>query len=123
MLPWAHEKRIRDEQEIACLESQLEAIRQSEGDGYESVASKEALKALELRYRKLLAEKEALWKQKSRAIWLEKGDDNTKFFQAYAKGRKSANTIWHLKDEEGREVSSFEGLSQLGVKHFQNLFK
>jgi hypothetical protein len=33
-----------------------------EGDGYESVASKEDLKSLELRYMKLLVEKEALWR-------------------------------------------------------------
>jgi hypothetical protein len=84
---------------------------------------KESLKALEGCRRKLLGEKEALWSQKSRVIWLAKGDDNTKFFQAYAKGRKTNNTIWHLKDKEGREVSSFEGLAQMGRNHFQTLFK
>eukprot|EP00253_Pinus_taeda_P030676 PITA_30676 len=36
--------------------------------------------------------------------------------------RKSANTIWHLKHEEGREFSSFPELSGLGKRHFQNIF-
>eukprot|EP00253_Pinus_taeda_P018287 PITA_18287 len=36
--------------------------------------------------------------------------------------RKSENTIWRLKDEEGREVSSFPELSGLGKRHFQNIF-
>jgi hypothetical protein len=46
-----------------------------------------------------------------------------KFFQAYAKGRKLENTIWILNDHHGRAISSFEGMAQLGNKHFQNLFK
>jgi len=30
-------------------------------------------------------------------IWLNKGDENTKFFHAYEKGRKSSNTNWKIK--------------------------
>jgi hypothetical protein len=40
-----------------------------------------------------------------------KWDENTKFFQAYAKGRKISNTIWSLSHNEGNVVSSFEGLA------------
>jgi len=32
---------------------------------------------------------------RSRAIWLKAGDDSTRFFQNYAKGRKVSNTIWN----------------------------
>eukprot|EP00253_Pinus_taeda_P010711 PITA_10711 len=71
---------------------------------------------------KILLEKEEEWRQKSRAIWLKAGDENTKFFHNYAKGRKSVNTIWKLKDQNGREASSFEDLSRMGKAHFQNLF-
>eukprot|EP00253_Pinus_taeda_P008879 PITA_08879 len=71
---------------------------------------------------KILLEKEEEWRIKSRAIWLKAGDENTRFFHNFAKGRKSANTIWRLKDEEGREVSSFPKLSGLGKRHFQNIF-
>jgi hypothetical protein len=41
----------------------------------------------------------------------------------YAKGRKATNTIWSLKDQEDRPVTSFEGLANMGKKHFQTLFK
>jgi hypothetical protein len=71
----------------------------------------------------LLADQEETWRLKSRAIWLENGDENTKFFQAYAKGRREENTIWSLKDQEGRSITSFEGLASLGKNHFQTLFK
>jgi hypothetical protein len=70
-----------------------------------------------------LEAREAEWRLKSWAIWLDKGDDNTKFFQAYAKGRKMANTIWSLKDPEGRKISSFEGMGRIGKEYFQSLFK
>jgi hypothetical protein len=52
----------------------------------------------------LLGEKEVAWQLKSRVIWLHCGDENTKFFQAYAKGRKMVNTIWDLKGDNGETV-------------------
>lgn len=51
------------------------------------------------------------------------GDDNSKFFHAFVKGRKSANTIWSLRDDAGLEHSSFEDKARCGVAHFENLFK
>eukprot|EP00253_Pinus_taeda_P033136 PITA_33136 len=36
--------------------------------------------------------------------------------------RKSANTIWSLKNGEGREAKTFEALSALGQSHFQNQY-
>ena len=53
---------------------------------------------------------------------MECGDENTKFFHAYARGRKVANTIWRLQDEVGSHVS-FEDKASCGVRHFQYLFK
>ena len=71
---------------------------------------------------KILLTREEQCRLKSRAIWLRVGDENTKFFQNYARGRKNANTIWKLKDEEGREANYFENLSQMGISHFKKLF-
>jgi len=70
-----------------------------------------------------MKEREDLWRLKSRAIWLLSGDDKTKFFHAYAKGRKAHNTIWELQEGDGLSTSSFEGLSNMGVKHFKKLFE
>jgi hypothetical protein len=39
------------------------------------------------------------------------------------KGRKIDKTIWSLNDLEGRNISSFEGVSRLGKDYFQTLFK
>ena len=54
---------------------------------------------------------------------MESADENTKFFQAFTKGRKNQNIIWGMKNENNEEISSFEGLANLGTFDFQSLFK
>lgn len=51
------------------------------------------------------------------------GDDNSKFFHAFANGRRTANTIWSLRDGQGEEFHYFDEKARIGVEHFQNLFK
>ena len=70
---------------------------------------KDALKTLEGRRVTLLLEREETWRLKSRATWLDCGDDNTKFFHAYARGRKATNTVWSLEDEHDIVHDTFEG--------------
>lgn len=68
-------------------------MRRKGGGGYLTIESKDSLHQLhrlEERRNKLLKEKEETWRLKSRAIWLESGDENTKFFQSFAKGRRCA---------------------------------
>ena len=120
---WAVAKRNRDEAELKSIEAELLLIYDGEGGGFLSHETKEDLSKLEVRRTTLLMEKEEAWRLKSRAIWLESGDDNTKFFHAYARGRKVANTIWSLQDEEGISHVSFEDKARCGVNHFQHLFK
>ena len=119
---WSIAKRNRDEAELKSIEAELLLIYEGEGGGFSSLDSKEVLTRLEGRRISLLLEKEEAWRLKSRALGLECGDDNTKFFHAYAQGRKAANTIWSLQDEEGIHVD-FEAKARCGLIHFQKLFK
>ena len=60
------------------------------------------------------------------ATWLENGDENTKFFHAFAKGQKVANIIWSLKDQEYRPVTSFKGIENFGKnisRHYSKMTK
>ena len=84
---------------------------------------KEVLTWLEGRRITLLLEREETWRLKSRATWLECGDDNTTFFHAYARGRKVANTVWSLEDEQGTVHDTFEGMAITGEEHFKKLYK
>eukprot|EP00253_Pinus_taeda_P025511 PITA_25511 len=72
---------------------------------------------------RILKEKEEYWHLRSIAIWLKAGDENARFFQNYAKGRKVSNTIWNLPLPDGGVVDTFNKLSHLGTSHFKNLFK
>ena len=54
---------------------------------------------------------------------MKSGDENTKFFQAYAKGKKCSNSIWQLKDHDGKKEHTFEGMSRIGIFFFQELYK
>jgi hypothetical protein len=123
VIPWAHEKRKNDEQSLSLIEAQLEQIHQMADVAFSPASSRDEIKDPKARKRQLLIDQEVAWRLKGRAIWLDKGDENTKKIQAYAKGRKDSNIIWKLKDQEGHEVSSFEGLSYMRNNHFPSLFK
>jgi hypothetical protein len=80
------------------------------------------LLTLEKKRRQLLEDKEEEWRLKRRFRWIQNGDENTKLFQDYAKGRKMENTIWILKDSFGRKITSFEDQAQLGSQHLKKIF-
>eukprot|EP00253_Pinus_taeda_P010579 PITA_10579 len=121
-IEWAAERRKKQNESLNKLDIQIRELEDPEADAYATQESKERIVNLEKSRAKILLDKEEEWKLKSRAIWLKEGDENTKFFHNYAKGRKNANTIWKLKDSEGREASNFEALSDMGKNHFQSLF-
>ena len=78
---------------------------------------------MESKRRQILKEREEIWGLKSKPSWLESGDENTKFFQTFAKSREMKDTIWELEDHNNDFVSSLECLESIGKAHFHNLFK
>lgn len=90
--------------------------------GFISEESKIQLVSLENRKIKILQEKEEQWRMKSRAIWLQAGDGNTKFFHNFANGRKATNTIWQMPCETEGWASTHPQLARLGITHFKRQF-
>ncbi|KAM6542861.1 hypothetical protein CsatB_007308 [Cannabis sativa] len=70
----------------------------------------------------LLYKEEVYWKQRARVRWLKAGDKNTKFFHKQATLRRKTNTIKYLKDNEGNVVNTQEGIANLVISHFSDLF-
>ena len=52
-----------------------------------------------------------------------KGDQNTKFFHAAAKNRRTINQIKNLKNKDGITVDWNSGLEDVIVSYFTELFK
>ena len=92
------------------------------GFGFASVDDKIILLDLEMRKRTILLDRENEARQKSTAIWITCGDDNTSFFHKYANHRKNINSIWKIADDYGNLVEGFESIVGAGVKHFETLF-
>ena len=71
---------------------------------------------------KLLEDEELYWKQQAKALWLENGDLNTKFFHAQASGRKASNKVSYLVDVNGIVQSDFSTMGSIALSYFRNLF-
>lgn len=119
---WVKTRKQKHNKDLNQIDIELRNLESPESDGYETHEKKDIILLLESHRSKILLAREEEWRLKSRAIWLKDGDENTNFFLNYAKGRKNSNTIWKLKDEEGREANTFESLSLMGRSHFQKLF-
>ena len=76
---------------------------------------------IEIEKRKILLFIEQTWRLKSRATWLREGDKNTKYFHAFATGRKNANAIWHI-EAEGESLHTTKKIQNEAVKFFLGLF-
>uniref|UniRef100_A0A803PXY9 Reverse transcriptase n=1 Tax=Cannabis sativa TaxID=3483 RepID=A0A803PXY9_CANSA len=67
-------------------------------------------------------QKEVFWCQRSKQLWLEAGDKNSKFFHAKATSRRKNNMIHKLKDAYGCWVDWDTGLQSVIMDYFTNLF-
>jgi len=122
-ISWARKKQQMDEAELKKVEGVLKKLENTGLSSYSTIESKDQLIKLESEKIRLPRQKEETWRLKSREIWLKAGDENSKFFQQYARGRKSINTIWELRDNSGRETSSFNQLADMGMHHFSHIYK
>uniref|UniRef100_A0A803Q8C8 CCHC-type domain-containing protein n=1 Tax=Cannabis sativa TaxID=3483 RepID=A0A803Q8C8_CANSA len=65
---------------------------------------------------------ESMWRQKSRETWLSLGDKNTRFFHASTIIRRRRNSIWSIKDKEGRVWKDKKHIAEVINNHFQELY-
>ena len=61
----------------------------------------EEIKALKKEINEITLREEMMWNQRSRALWVQCGDCNTKFFHETASNRRRRNKIEGLCDKEG----------------------
>ena len=70
-----------------------------------------------------LLRSEALWRQKSRELWLKLGDKNTKFFHLSTIIRRKRNSIDAIRDDNGVWITEGNSIRNAFLVHFKNLFQ
>eukprot|EP00253_Pinus_taeda_P022158 PITA_22158 len=108
-------------QEKAIIEQKLEQIHKDGMAGCRDEESCAQEKELTQQWHNRCKQEEALWKQKSRILWLKEGEQNTKFFHRSAMDYRSANKILELKNSEGEILRNHNDISALLSNHFSNI--
>jgi hypothetical protein len=95
--------------------------RLSEGSTLPEVESN--LIKLESERNKLLKSQEDLWRIRSRAIWVQSGDQNNKFFHQFANHRRNRKYIWEVCDVSGTIHKGQKAIAEEAVNYYKSFFK
>ena len=60
-------------------------------------------------------------KQKTKEVWIDKGDDNTKMFHQSIKARRSRNRVYAIQDKQGIWQNEEKGVKEAFVHYYQEL--
>lgn len=109
--------------------SQKSAVKQQLEDVYNHIIQNGmnedtyvSQKNLQRDWDELCAREETYWRQKSRELWLQDGDRNTKKIHVSAKQKRVNNSIFQIKDAISGDLITNENLIRNeGVKFFKNL--
>lgn len=63
-----------------------------------------------------------VWNQRSRVLWLNKGDSNTKFFHRKSTKRFWRNSILGFKDTNGRWLDQAVDIGEIFIQYYNELF-
>ena len=90
--------------------------KQNTGDKMESI------NMVKSEINRLLYQKELTWRQRLRAIWLQAGDKNTKFFHQRASQRRRRNQIIGVFNDEDNWCKNDNDIANVAKNYFHNLF-
>jgi exonuclease III len=98
--------------------SEMEHLMSSNLDG----AHNQSIYRLKGEINELLLQDELHWRQRSRAVWLESGDKNTKFFHQKATQRRRTNTITGLLDSLDIWQEDTQVIGRIIENYFSQMF-
>ena len=98
--------------------SEVEHLMSSNLDG----AHNQSIYRLKGEINQLLLQDELHWRQRSRAVWLESGDKNTKFFHQKATQRRRTNTITGLLDSSDSWQEDTQVIGRIIEDYFSQMF-
>ena len=77
------------------------------------------IKGLKAEINILLDREARMWCQRSRVLWLSKGDSNTTFFHSKATKRCKKNLIRGIKNDRGEWVTEHEKMGLEWTKYYE----
>jgi hypothetical protein len=86
---WEKSRTIKENSHLVQIELDIKNLLQPSSGGLRTLQEDLILKNLEQIRNKYLKEKEELWRQRSKSIWIKSGDHNTKFFHTFANFRRN----------------------------------
>lgn len=120
---WQIKQRVTDSRDLSIIQQEINCISSSIPVHGLTFDKKTLLWSLEKRKQALLLKEEAAWRLKSRALWLKKGDSNTKFFHSIANARRTRNSIWSMKDSMGNTLITQHDISAAATSFFRGQYK
>jgi hypothetical protein len=120
---WVKERIGRNLLHLEMLETEIKDIILNMVGGASLPEAERHLCNMEQERNKLLKVNEELWRQHSRAIWIQSGDQNTKFFHHYANHRRNQKHVWEISDETGYMHTGQGELKEEAVNYFKFFFK
>ncbi|CAM8948104.1 unnamed protein product [Rhodiola kirilowii] len=115
---WNRSKYGNVQRRIKDLKHKLDEIKCAEGNETKKWEEERISEELDV----WLAREEIMWQQRSRVLWLNQGDRNTKFFHARATHRKKKNWIYCLKDEQGVRHTGEKEFLRIAAAYFHKIF-
>ncbi|CAA7043010.1 unnamed protein product [Microthlaspi erraticum] len=113
---WRKNNQPYGKKKITELQAALEEVQNDDN------STQDELNAITNKLMEAYRDEENYWKQKSRNMWLNDGDLNTKFFHASTKQRRAINRIVGLQNDANVWVSGEQEVAKVAVNYFDNLF-
>uniref|UniRef100_A0A803QEL1 Reverse transcriptase domain-containing protein n=1 Tax=Cannabis sativa TaxID=3483 RepID=A0A803QEL1_CANSA len=114
---WGKDYTGNFKERISNLKAEIRKWRNSR-----DLNSIEKFKDAEAKLFEVYTQREVFWKQRSKQLWLREGDQNSKYFHAYATSRKKHNSVTKLKDAQGNWIDWKNGLSDVILNYYNDLF-
>jgi len=124
VIKWINKKKKDLSVELTIVESENAELLDLTLIDSPTPADLDRLRQRNDRHDQILLIQEVTWRLKSRALWIEAGDKNTKYFHAYANQRRNRNSIWHLRDTTGDSLATTqEKLDTAAFQHFKEFYQ
>ncbi|XP_057857064.2 uncharacterized protein LOC131066335 [Cryptomeria japonica] len=107
-------EKIREEEELDRINNMVIKKGMTNEEFY-------AEKSLKAELAEILLREEMFWWDKSRELWIDAGDSNSKFFHASLKAKRNKKKINPLMDDSGKMVGKAEELDYIAIKYFEKI--